>query len=211
MFNLVVEKRVSGKKVKNSRLAGYLPAVVYGAKISAIPISVSAKDFGLVFKKAGESSVVTLDVEGKKVPTLIHDVSYHPVSGAVLHADFLAIDIHQAIRVNVPLEFTGVAPAEKLGGVVVKVMHEVEVEGLPDKLPHAISVSLEKLVDLESQILVADLVLPADIKTHAKPNEVVAAISVTKEESDLAAEPVDLSKIEVEKRGKKEEEAPAEV
>jgi len=86
-------------------------------------------------------------------------------------------------------------------------MHELEIEALPKNLPHDIKVDISKLKTLSDQVLVKDIELPAGAKAVASPESVVAAISEQKEEkAEEVAAPVDLSAIEVEKKGKKEEE-----
>jgi len=136
-------------------------------------------------------------------------VVYDAVSGAIIHADLYAVEKGQTVSVAVPLEFIGVSNAVKmLGGILTKVMHELEVEGEPSDLPHSIIIDISALSDLDSQIHVSDLVLPKGVTAELDGEEVVAMISVAEEEPVEAA-PVDLAAIEVEKKGKKEEEAAA--
>jgi large subunit ribosomal protein L25 len=185
-----------------------VPAVVYGARVENTSISVPSVDFKKAFKEAGESSTIILDLEGKKIDVLIHDVQVDPVRGFPIHIDFLAIDMNKKITVAIPLEFTGVAPAEKEGlGSLMKVLHEVEVEALPKDLPHSILVDVTSLVTLANQIHVKDIVLPAGVKMITDSEEVVALVAAAKAEKEEPEAPVDLSSIEVEKKGKKEEEA----
>jgi large subunit ribosomal protein L25 len=109
------------------------------------------------------------------------------------------------VRVSVPLHFEGVAGAVKnLGGILVKVMHEIEVEAEPHDLPHAITVNVEGLENFESQIHVRDIVIPKGLIIIDGGEEVVAAVSQPREEKEEEAAPVDLSAIEVEKKGKKD-------
>src|SRR3989338_3305952 len=211
-MELAITKRDMGKKAKTLRGEGILPAVVYGRSEEATPITIDHKQFEKVFKEAGESTVITLTgLDGKK-QALIQDVSLHPVSGALLHADFYAIEKGQKVTVSVPFEFEGVSPAVKeLGGILTKVMHELELECEPKDLPKHIVVDISKLATLEDQIKVKDLVFPASAKLSIDVDEVVAMISVAKDEPVEETAPADLSAIEIsEERGKKEEEAPAE-
>ncbi len=206
MKTLTATKRSKTDKLVELRSNGMVPAVVYGAGVENISISVSGIEFKKVFKEAGESSTILLDIEGKKVDALIHDVQFDPVRGFALHADFLAVDMNKPVHVAIPLEFTGVAPAEKAGmGTLVKVIHEVEVKALPKDLPHFITVDISSLNTLEDQIHVSNLVAPAGVTITTDVDEVVALVAAAKEEKEVA--PVDLSSIEVEKKGKKEEEA----
>ncbi|MBI3631894.1 MAG: 50S ribosomal protein L25 [Candidatus Vogelbacteria bacterium] len=208
MIELKAKKRdIFGKKLCYSREAGELPVVVYGADEKPSHLFVNSKDFLSVWKQAGESSVVKLSAGDLKKDVLIQDVSFHAVSGEPLHADFYLVRADQLIRVYIPLRFEGVAPAAKtFGGVLVKVMHEVEVEALPADLPHEFVVDVSKIEKLEDQITVSDLKVPSKVKIIAAIEDVVALVSVGKEEVEEVAGPVDLSKIEVEKKGKKLEE-----
>lgn len=209
MKTLVATMRSKADKLSTVRSNGMVPAVVYGASTENTPISVPAIDFVKVFKEAGESSTIVLDMGNKKVDVLIHDVQFDPVKGFPLHVDFLAVDMNKPVEVSIPLEFTGVAPAEKSGlGTLVKVLHEIEIKALPKDLPHNFNVDLSTLVTLDDKIHVKDIKLGSGITLITDGEEIVALVSVAKEEKEDAA-PVDLSSIEVEKKGKKEEEAEA--
>lgn len=205
-MELTAQKRDTKTSPKSLRDKGVLPAVVYGRKEASTPVAVDAKTFGKVFKAAGESTVITLKGLGQDKQVLINEVAVDAVSGTPLHADFYAIEKGQKVTVSVPLEFEGVSPAVKdLGGILTKVMHELEITVEPAGLPHAILVDISKLATLEDQIKVSDLALPKDADISVDPDEVVAMISVAKEETEEA--PADISSIEIsEDRGKKEEE-----
>ena len=216
MLKLGAEARnIFGKALKASRAEGKLPVAVYGrAKKGEKPEShsyfLNTKEFSKVLKTAGESSIVTMESPDGDKDVLIKEVTFHPTSGTPIHADLYVVDKTKKLEVNVPLEFEGIAPAVKeLNGIVLKVMHELAVEALPKDLPHDIKVDLEKLVALDSQILVKDLIIPAGVTVLADAEEVVVAITVAEEEP-VEETPVDLSAIEVEKKGKKEEEGEAE-
>ena len=206
MLKLKAVKRDVAEKPEEIRETGAIPAVFYGPKESSQAITVKALEFDKVFKEAGESTVVVLDVDGTEHETLIHDVAYHPVRGTVAHVDFYVIEKGKKVQVNVELVFEGVSPAEKtLGGTLVKVMHEVEIEAMPKDLPHEIVVSVESLVDFDSKITAGDIIMPAGVTLLTDPEEVVALVQEAKEESDEPSTPIDISSIEVEKKGKKEE------
>lgn len=215
MFKLIAEKREAGKSVEALRKGGFIPSVLYGAGTTAQSISVSLAEFKRAWKEAGESSPVTLTIDGKEYATLIHDIQLDPVMGTPRHVDFLAIDLKKKVTVHVELEFTGIAPAIKDGlGSLVKVLHEVEIEALPTDLPHSLSVDISTLVDLEKQIHVRDIVVPNGVTILTSSDDVVALVAAAKEEKEEEV-PVDLSTIEVEQKGKKPEEgegaeAPAE-
>lgn len=206
MNSLHAKKRSKAEDLGTMRINGMLPGVVYGASVENTSLLVTLADFTKTFKITGESTPIVLDMDGKKIDVLVHDIQIDPVTQTPVHVDFLAIDTKKAVQVAIPLEFTGIAPAVKNGiGVLVKVLHEIEVSALPNDLPHTIVVDLSGLENLDSQIQVENLIVPKGVTVITKEHEIVVAISQMKEEVEETV-PVDLTKIEVEKKGKKEEE-----
>lgn len=209
MTTLAAEKREHTRKQDRARLRkeGKLPGVFYGPKEEATPISVSRPEFERVWKEAGESTIVTLSGVGEDRDVLIHDVMTDPVLGAPLHVDLYVPEKGKKVQVSVPLEFVGTAPAEReLGGTLIKVLHELEIEAMPRNLPHAIEVDVTSIKDFETQIHVRDIKLPEGVEALTDPEEVIALVSEAKEEPEEEAEAPDLSQIEVEEHGKKEDE-----
>lgn len=208
MLTLKAKIRDVNENLEEMRKIGELPAVFYGSGKTTTSISVSKIDFKKVWEKAGESSTVKVSTSDGDVDVLIHEVQTDPVTSEPIHVDFLVIDMNKKIKVEVALEFTGISEAVKSGlGILVKVLHEVEIEALPKDLPHNLVVDISKLATLDSQVLVSDIALPAGVTMITKGSDVVASIAEQKEEKEEVVAPVDLSAIEVEKKGKKEEEA----
>ncbi len=205
MINLTVEKRT--ESLAATRLAGKVPAVFYGPKAPTTSIAINEGDFLRVWKQAGESSIITLNGVDEEHDALIHDIDRDPVTGTIRHADFYVIEKGKKVKVGIPLEFVGVSPAVKdLGGALIKVLHEVEIEALPKDLPHSISVDISSLTTFESQIKAGDIVLPAGVTLLLEAEEVVALTAAPKEEVEEVV-PVDVANIELsEKKGKKDEE-----
>lgn len=217
MLSLTIQARDMKLTADKVRAGGSMPAIYYGPKEASTPISVDPKEFGKVWKKAGESSVIILkDAAGAEHEALIHEVDVHPLSGEPRHADFYIIEKGKKVQVSVPLVFEGVAPAVKdLGGILVKVHREVEIEAAPRDLPHDIVVDISKLATMTDVIKAGDIALPKGVELKVDAEEVIAAISEAKEETEEAPTTIDMSAIEVEKKGKAEEEggeaaAPAE-
>lgn len=207
MFEIKAKMRDLKVNREDLLKTGEIPAVFYGKGREANSISLSIVEFKKVWHKAGESSAVKLVVDGKNIDTLIHDVQLDPVKHEPVHVDFLIIDMNKKISVNVPISFVGISPAVKSNlGNLVKVLHEVEVEALPKDLPNEIEADISNLVDLDSVVIISDLKMPAGVVAVKDPSEVVASIVAQKEEKEEEIAPVDLSKIEVEKKGKAEEE-----
>ena len=200
-----------GSKVKTLRKKGLLPAVIYGEGMESKAIATSFVDFERVLRQAGESTLVTLHVDGKAHNVLIHDVAYDALRGQPIHADFYAVRMDKVIRATVPLEFFGESSAVKdEGGILVKVMHEIEVEALPQDLPHTLRVDLGLLSTFESKLLVKDIILSKGVELIADADKIVALVEAPRSEDDIAAleatsaEVVDVKTEQEEKRAAKE-------
>ncbi len=203
MLTLDVTKRSKTDNVAHMRNNGMVPGVVYGAKVENTSISFPRNIFEKIWKEAGESSTVDLVLEGKVIQVLIHDVQADPVKNFVTHVDFLAVDANTKAHVHVPIEFIGVAPAQKGGiGNVVKVLHEIEIKALPKDIPHQIEVDLSVLDTIDSQISAGNIKLPVGVELLTGADDIIVAIAAMKDEVESA--PVDLASIEVAKKGKKE-------
>jgi large subunit ribosomal protein L25 len=194
------------------RAEGKIPAVIYGKGVeNTLHISVEREAFKKAWAAAGSSTAVTIAGDGHDYDCIIHDYQIDPRTDAVIHADFLALDKNTKVIVNVHLEFVGESPAAKSGaGVLEKPLHEIEVEALPANLPKSIIVDISGLTEVGSAVHIKDLQLPkgVEVKGH-EAEDVVAVISGIKEESEEPSAPIDFASIEVEKKGKKEEESDA--
>ncbi len=211
MPTLEAKTRNKNENLNQIRKGGFIPAVFYGRKQESTDISIKTTDFNKVFAQAGESTVVTLKGDFGTHDAMIHEVDRDPITGVTRHADFYVIEKDKKIKVHVPVEFEGVSPAVKeLGGILVKVLHEIEIEALPGNLPHAIHVDISSLVDFDSNISAGDLKLPTGVTLVTKEEEIVASIAKAKEEEENTA-PIDISAIEVEKKGKDAKEGAEEV
>ena len=206
MFSLVAEKRSGGDNQK-SRSEGKIPVVVYGPKTDSTSLLVKEGDFKKILQEAGESTIISLDTPDGKIDVLIQDTQFHPVTGTAIHADFYALDTSKPIEVKIPLVFEGIPPAVKnLGGMLVKVLHEIEIEVLPKDLPHNLVADVSGLAELDSHLLAKEIKLPPNAKLITNPEETVAIIDVPKEEEEEVPTTIDLESIEVvDKKGKTEE------
>lgn len=176
-----------GKKAKTLRREGILPAVLYGEGVPSQPLSVMLREFRKVLSEAGETSLITLKIEGAKdAEVLIHDIATDPVTLEPVHADFYAVRMDKPIEAKVVLSFDGESPAVKNeGGILVKVLHELEVRALPRDLPHEIAVDVARLEAIGSKIHVKDVALPKGVATLAEPDEVVALVEPPRSEAEL--------------------------
>jgi len=208
MITIKVKKREkTGKEVKKLREKGILPAVLYGPKIKPQPIELDLKEFKKIYKEAGESSLISLEIENKKVPVLIHKIEKDPVADEFIHVDFYQPILTEEVEAVVPLIFEGISPAVKdLGGTLVKEIHEVHVKALPENLPHEIKVNIENLKTFEDEILVKDLILPQKVKVLREPDEIVALVVPPEKIEEELQKPIEEKVEEVEKVEKERKE-----
>ena len=203
MFSLSAKIRKEfGKKTRVLRKKGILPAVLYGPKIKKVlPLEIDFKEFEKVYKEAGESSLVSLNIKGEKSATvLIHEVKRDPLALKPIHVDFYQPSLEEETTVKVPLIFEGEAKVcKELGGTLVRNIQEVEVKALPQNLPKEIIVNIEVLKTFEDNILIKDLKLPGGVKILKDPEEIVASVAPpTKVEEELV-KPIEEKVEEVEK------------
>ena len=182
MLALEVKPRSEKDSAEDLRKNGAVPAVFYGPKEKSTAIAIDALQLKHVWKEAGETTIVTLKGVGEDKDTLIHEAQFHPVTGELLHADFYVLEKGKKVRIKVPLEFTGVAPAEKAGHIVVKTLHEVEIEVAPQELPHSLSVDISKLEKAGDHIVAKDIVLPPSAVLMTSAGETIVSVKEFKEE-----------------------------
>jgi large subunit ribosomal protein L25 len=176
-----------GKKARQERAAGKIPGVVYGREFEPQVVSVEALVFDKAYHKVGHSGLVELAVgDTKPVNVLIHDVQTNHL-GRPLHIDFYQVKMDEAIRTEVPLKLVGDAPgAFNLGGSLVQVLEEVEVEALPANLPSHIDIDVSVLEELEASLSVADITVPDKVKILTDEHEMVCKIEPPRSEEEMA-------------------------
>lgn len=181
-ITLQVQPRDSKESADVLRARGVVPAVYYGPKEAATPIAINARELESLWKQAGETTLITLSGAGEDKDTLIHDVQVHPVNGQILHADFYVIEKGKKVTINVPVEFIGQANAEKQGHIVVKSLHEIEIEVAPQEIPHNFEIDITGLENVGDQIIASDIKLPKSATLITGPEEVLVSITEFKEE-----------------------------
>ena len=186
---LEAKNRQEGVSAKTLRLGGDVPCVLYGNDTENISLQCPLRDLTKVYQKAGESTLVELDIGGKKTNVLIHAVQFDSLRDEITHIDFYAVDMKKEIEANVPIHFVGVSPAVKdLSGVMVTALDHVTVKCLPTNLPHAIDAHLEKLVEFTDAITVADLVIPEGVTVLQDPETMIATVQEPRKEEEVKVE-----------------------
>ena len=160
---LNAESRViKGRKVKKLRKEGIVPANIFGKKVKSKAISMKLDDFKKVYQEVGETGLINLEIKDKGQKedraVLISNVQMDPVSDIPVHVDFHQVDLKEKVTADVPVELTGVSPAEKQSiGTVVLYIDEIEVEALPGDLPEKFVIDISKLEAVDQAIYVKDL------------------------------------------------------
>ena len=209
-------RKETGRQVGKIRKDGWTPAVLYGKKTENINLAVNANEFEKLLKKAGESTIVELVTDdNKKHSVIIHDVQYHFLNSNPIHVDFFEVSMTEKLKASIALEFIGESKAIKLqGGVLMKLLSEVEVECLPADLPHNIEVSISTLNNFNDAIHVKDLTVSPKVKILTDGEEMVAKIqaprSVEAELPTPVSEADKVAEVIAASTQKKEEKTPGE-
>lgn len=210
-IELAAQKRdVLGKKVKNLRQKGLVPAELYGNKVENLHLTVSAKDLSKALKEAGESSIINLNINGDKRPVLTYNVQRHPIKENVMTVDFYQVRLDEKVETAVLVELVGESPAVKeKDGVLLQVIRELDIEALPTDIPRSIRVDISSLIEINQTIYIKDLNIGKGVKILAEPEAVVVTVQakMTEEEAKAMEEKAtDVSEIKVEGEEKKKEE-----
>ncbi len=172
------ERKMLGKKVKQLRREGVLPANVYGKGLASQAVQVKLTDFQVVFKEVGATGLVDLKIEDKKRPVLIKNLQMDYFTNLPLHADFYQVNLKEKVRTQIPVELVGEAGAvkEKIG-VLLQVTSEVEVEALPDRIPENIEANVEALGEIGAGITVGDLKTEEGVEILTDAGVIIARIA----------------------------------
>jgi len=217
MLELLAKLRQAGRKNGQFRKQGFIPAILYGHKIKNITLLVKDQDFEKIYKEAGESTLIKLKISDDKDESskkdravLIHEVAKDPVSDRAIHIDFQQVRMDKVITVEVSLVFVGQSEAvESDNGVLIKSIQAIEVEALPQDLPHEIEIDISSLKTFDDSIYVKDLKLSDKVKVTVNPDDLIASVippRTSAELEELEEVPSESEEAEVEEKGKKEED-----
>ena len=182
---LQAEKReATGKnKVNKLRNEELVPAVIYAKGEENINVQVTSREFEKVLKKAGTSTIITLDFGDEKKDVLIKAYQNHPFKNIFLHVDFQAINQNETIRVQVPVVLVGRDDIRVEPSVLVQNIDVVEVECLPRYIPQTADVEVSDL-QIGDNRTVADLDIAKvdDITILLEDDEVICSLQEPNEE-----------------------------
>ncbi|MBT5236813.1 50S ribosomal protein L25 [Candidatus Peregrinibacteria bacterium] len=218
MISLKAKARLADTPAKVLRRESIVPGVVYGNEAENTSIQCDYSEIYKAYVQAGGSTIVDLDIDGKKVPSLFHDLSFDPVSDRIIHVDFYAVNMKKEIEAQIPLEFIDESEAVKtLNGVLITTNDHVTVHCLPANLPHALHISLSSLKEFGDALHASDI-LPMDgVQIMDEPDTMIATVQEPRaaveevQEEAAATEDEEGEKKEGEEGDKKEgEEAKSE-
>ena len=167
-YTLKAEKRtLFGKKINRLRKSGVLPANLFGKSIESQAIQVKTKDFDKVYKEAGETGIVYVQVEGeeKERPTLVTGIANNPSTGTKFHVDFHQVNLKEKVTAHVPVEIVGESELIKSGAAVLnQSLTEIEIESLPTDIPESITFDISSLKEIGDNLKVSDAKFSSDIE-----------------------------------------------
>ncbi|HVJ89247.1 MAG TPA: 50S ribosomal protein L25 [Labilithrix sp.] len=178
----------AARRLRNS---GQIPAVAYGKGLPATTLSIAPKDVVTVLKsERGQNTVLQMKVNGgNDLLVMIKDYSFHPVSRALEHVDFVEVKLDQPVDVDVPLITLGKAAGVTLGGLLRQVYRTIPVRCLPDRIPLKIETDVTEL-KLGDAIAAKDLKLPEGVEVRLPAEQtIVSVVAPEKDRSEEAAAP----------------------
>lgn len=186
------KRTVTGKKVKNLRKEGVVPASVYGPKRPSINLQIDKKSFISLFKEVGFNKFFDLAIEGenKNSKVLVKEIQKNPLTDILTTVSFYQVDEDTKITVEVPVEFVGEAPAVKLNlGFLIPQMESIELHCYPKDLPSVITVDISKLENPGDGITVSDITLPKDVELSSAmdPSSSIVSIAAPQKEEEVVA------------------------
>jgi large subunit ribosomal protein L25 len=192
------------------RMAGQIPAVLYGPGTEPVRLSVNTNDFDQALKKSGAGQLfLNLIIKNSETDTrsamvMIKELQTHPVSRNFHHVDFYEIAMDRKVKVKVPVVTTGKSKGVELGGILQIIRRELEILCLPLKVPESIEIDITDL-DMGDAIHIEDISLEGDIEFLYEENITIVTILSPKVEEEPEEEEEEEIEGEV---AEGEEEAP---
>ncbi len=187
-------RTATGRKVRALRKTGVVPANVFGKKIKSVAIQLDVKILREMLKKAGETSLINLTIEGEKKarPVLVSGYAQDPITSDLYHVDFHEVDLTEKVTAMVPIKVVGEAEAVKAGNNLVVQKNEIEVEALPADLPDEIEVDVTALAAVGDSIHAKDLKVDrSKVTLLSEEDETIVTIQEPAKEEETVAAPAE--------------------
>jgi large subunit ribosomal protein L25 len=184
-------RTVIGKKVKTLRRQDIVPGVIYGHHIEPLAVQFDARHVAKVLRQVGTSSTVEVTVEGQEEPYLaiFRDTQVDIIRRNLTHVDLQALSLTETVRVPVSVILTGTSPAVELGGVLVHILNELEIEALPNALIPSVEIDISTLENIGDSVSVSDISVPEGVTIlNPAADTIVQVIYQIEEELEEEAE-----------------------
>ncbi len=172
-------RKTVGRKVKQLRRQGVIPANVFSKEVKSINIQIDEKALTNLLKQVGESGLVYLQVEGEKSdrPVMISQIKRDPVTGSLLHVGWHQVNLKEKVTSAIPVKLTGTAPAEEQHlGILVTQLQEIEMEALPADMSESVEVDISGLAAVGDAVYVKDIKVDSRLAVKSDPEAIVAKI-----------------------------------
>jgi large subunit ribosomal protein L25 len=185
-LSLKLEPRsVTGKKVKNLRREGLVPASICGKGVPTETFQLDAKTFGQVYQKVGRSGLIDLEMPGGTRSAFVRQVQINPVTRAPIHVDFRIVDLNVEMVADVPIVAVGENRLVERGEGVLQLPHAtLHVRALPGDLPQNIEVDISKIEDFDTALHVRDLDLGDKVTVLTPEDETIATLTRSRMEAE---------------------------
>ena len=187
-IKIQVEKRTGlGKnKVDKLRQGDFVPGVIYGKNRETEHIQVDRRIFEKVYRSAGMSTLIDLELDGNVAPVLIKEVQEHPFKRQYLHVDFQELNMDETVKLTIPLTLVGRDNIESKEGILIQQLDEIEIECLPRDIPQSIEVDVSH-IDFNTPVFVSDLDIftNEDIVVFREADDVIASLIEPTSEEEL--------------------------
>lgn len=203
-------RTIIGKKVKQLRREGVVPANIYGRHADSVAIQVPAVELRHVLRAAGHTGLVRIALDGDRAPvtTLVRQIRRESMTGNLIHVDFQRVSMTEKMTVTVPVLLVGRAPITDEGAIVVQSRDAVDVECLPGDIPQHFEVDISGVASTDAVLHVRDIAVPENVTMLTDGDIVLVGVSMSAaEEAEEAVEEAGEEPVEAEAEAQTEEAA----
>ncbi len=157
-IKMQIEKRnlVGKNSIKEVRKKELIPGVLYERGGDTVHVAVSRTEFARVYKLAGSSSLLGLELEGATVPAIIKEIQRHPLKNEILHVDFQKLNMNEKVKMTVPISLVNRDSIKLQPSILMQILDQIEIECLPSNIPNGAEIDVENM-DFSTPMFVKDL------------------------------------------------------
>lgn len=140
-----LRESLGSNKVKKLRDNNLLPGIIYSRGQETIAVEVNTTEFNKIFKEAGSSSIINLDLEGRMIPVIAKTVQRNPMSGEIQHIDFQRLKMDEKIKINIPIVLLNRDNIKLQPSILLQLLDQIEIECLPSYIPKTADIDVEDM------------------------------------------------------------------